>query len=214
MTITLALPAETAESVTPPAVTAPYVHGYVFIDANQNGQRDTDEKGLASVPVTVKPQAGAYSENATTLADGSYWLDDLDPGTYDLEIAAPDGYTSTFTVKVPPEDVEEDPVESPNAIPAAVTLDAKGATAVTPESYLAQILPEPPVTPRPLTCPITMRMTTGWSRRSTSASCARTKPGWATVFAISRAELSVALGSVLNGQLIVDHVAEPGRPGG
>jgi hypothetical protein len=144
MNVTLTLPAETVETVTPPAVTAPYVHGYVFIDANQNGQRDADEKGLASVPVTARLQADAYSKSATTLADGSYWLDNLTPGTYDLEIAAPDGYTSTFTVKVPAEVVEEDPVASPNAIPATVTLDVKGATAATPESYLAQILPEPP----------------------------------------------------------------------
>ncbi len=100
--------------------------------------------------VAATRQAGGYSKSGATLADGSYWLDDLDSGTYNLDIAAPDGYTSTFTVKVPAEDVEADPVDSPNAIPATITLDATGATGVTPESYLAQILPEPadyPTTP-------------------------------------------------------------------
>ncbi len=149
MTITLTLPEEMAENVTPPAVTAPYVHGWVFVDANQNGQRDADEKGLAGVPVTVTQ--GDYSKIGATLADGSYWLDELAEGTYDLVITAPDGYTMDFDVAVPSESVEdEEPVLIPNAWPARVTLISRGATAVTsndvtaPDSYLAQILPEPP----------------------------------------------------------------------
>jgi hypothetical protein len=144
MMVTLTLPAETVESAASPAVTAPYVHGYVFIDANRNGQRDATEKGLASVAVTATRQDGSYSKSGATLADGSYWLDHLNPGTYNLQIATPGGYTSTFTVEVPAEDVAGDAVKGPNVIPATVTLDATGAIEVTPESYLAQILPEPP----------------------------------------------------------------------
>jgi hypothetical protein len=206
MTITLALPAEIAESVTPPAVTAPYVHGYVFIDANQNGQRDADEKGLASVPVAL--QAGAYSKSDTTLADGSYWLDDLDPGAYDLEIAAPDGYTSTFKVKVPAENIDTDPVESPNAIPAAVTLDAKGATAVTPESYLAQILPEPPGYP---TTPY-LPYYDAYDNRvepPLNLGLVRADEAWLGYGLCDQPRGDpVALGIVLNGHLTADHAAK------
>ena len=203
MTVTLALPAETAESVTPPAVTAPYVHGYVFIDANQNGQRDADEKGLASVEVTATRQDGSPPKNGATLADGSYWLDGLTAGTYDLAIAAPDGYTSTFIVKVPPPDVEEDPVESPNAIPATVTLDANGATTVTPESYLAQILPEPPPY---------LPYYDAYDNRvepSLNFGLVRADEAWLGYGLCDQPRGSpVALGIILNGQLIVDHVAK------
>jgi len=157
VTITLTLPDRAAETVTPPAVTAPYVHGWVFVDANQNGQRDADEKGLAGVPVKVTQ--GAYAKSGATLADGSYWLDALAAGTYTLEITEPGGYESGFDVAVPAEvlagyDPNTAPVLTPNAWPATVTLEntalKKGATAVTsddpahPDSYLAQILPEPP----------------------------------------------------------------------
>lgn len=157
MTITLTLPDQTVETVTPPAVTAPYVHGWVFVDANQNGQRDADEKGLAGV--TVKATRDTYFKSGATLADGSYWLDALDAGTYNLEITAPDGYASDFDVTVPAEtmaeyDPDAAPVVTPNVWPTTVTIEntelKKGATAVTsgdpadPDSYLAQILPEPP----------------------------------------------------------------------
>ena len=203
MTVTLALPAETVETVTPPAVAAPYVHGYVFIDANQNGQRDADEKGLASVEVTATRQDGSPPKNGATLADGSYWLDGLTAGTYDLAIAAPDGYTSTFIVKVPPPDVEEDPVESPNAIPATVTLDANGATTVTPESYLAQILPEPPPY---------LPYYDAYDNRvepSLNFGLVRADEAWLGYGLCDQPRGSpVALGIVLNGQLIVDHVAK------
>lgn len=147
ITITLALPADTIETVTPPAITAPYVHGWVFVDANRNGQRDADEKGLAAVPVTLALQAGGYSQSGATLTDGSYWLSDLPWGAYDLSIAAPGGYTSDFVVTLPAGDVDGDPVTAINAAPATVTLDAGGVTAVNPVSYLAQVLPDPATLP-------------------------------------------------------------------
>lgn len=147
ITVTLALPADTIEMVTPPAVTAPYVHGWVFVDANQNGQRDAGEKGLAAVQVSLALQGGGYSASGATLPDGSYWLSALQTGTYNLTIETPGGYTSDFAVTLPAADVDGAPVTATNAAPASVTLNAVGATAVTPASYLAQVLPDPATLP-------------------------------------------------------------------
>jgi hypothetical protein len=153
VTVTLALPpqmADAGDQAAPPGgalyrpdqiAAAPLrVHGYVFVDANQNGQRDATEVGLVGVPVTLTPGG-----TQTTAADGSYLFDALAAGTYAVAVAAPAGYTSAFGVTVPAEVLAEEPVLAPNEIPATVMLvDGKGATAVTPEEYLAQILPEPP----------------------------------------------------------------------
>ena len=90
---------------------------------------------------------------ATTLADGSYWYTVPPTVTYTLSVAAPTGYTEVFDVIIPPDEITEpptDPVVKPNYAPASVTVELAGATAVTPEDYLKQILPAPvnyPTTP-------------------------------------------------------------------
>ena len=65
--MTLSLPeAEDQPAHTPVVPTAPYVAGYVFVDANQNGQRDAGEPGFEGVIVSL----GSFT--STTAADGYY----------------------------------------------------------------------------------------------------------------------------------------------
>ncbi|MCB0113899.1 MAG: hypothetical protein KDD84_07405, partial [Caldilineaceae bacterium] len=134
VTVTLALPAP--EQVTAPAVisaAAPYVAGYVFVDANQNGQRDNDEVGIQGVNVTL---GGVGSQ--PTNADGLYLFENVGAGAHALSFSAPSGYTSAFAVQVPGA-----AAATANAIPTQVTLDAAGISAAAPAAYLQQVLPSP-----------------------------------------------------------------------
>ncbi len=80
LTLTLALPS--AKTTTPPQVisgTRPFIGGYAFVDANQNGRRDPDEIGLGGVQVILTSPSGAA--NATTAADGAYLFEGVEVGT-------------------------------------------------------------------------------------------------------------------------------------
>lgn len=137
VTVTLALPEVEVRPLTPISASAPYVAGYVFVDTNQNGQRDGDEAGLAGVSVTLE---GAGVQQ--TASDGSYLFEGVASGSRALTFAAPAGYTSAFDVYPP-----ESGAAAANAVPSAVTLADEGITAVTPASYLEQTLPAPHTLP-------------------------------------------------------------------
>ena len=139
-TTTLSLPAMTAQAATHPTPTGRYVHGYVFIDANQNGQRDAGEIGLAGAQVTV-----AGEDSVETLADGSYLVDNVEGGAHTVSVTGGPltGYTGTFNVTIPAANTEDLPVVSANAWPGSVTIGADGATALEPEAYRKQVLPPP-----------------------------------------------------------------------
>ncbi len=69
--------------------------GYVYVDGNDNGIKDTGEAGLAGVSVALggtdylgNPVAAA----ATTAADGSYNFRNLLPGTYSVTETQPPNY--------------------------------------------------------------------------------------------------------------------------
>jgi SdrD B-like domain len=129
VTVTLSLPTVTPATMQPIEGTpGEYVGGYVFLDENQNGQRDADEPGLSGLVVTLG------SNTQTTLADGSY-LFSLTPGTYDISAPAPAGYTEAFKVTLP------DGTVAVNSLPTRVTLAADGISGVEPSAYLAQVLP-------------------------------------------------------------------------
>ncbi len=83
LTLTLALP--DAEIVRRGVLTgtAPYVRGFVFVDANQNGERDGAEVGLAGQTVTLTPAGGA-ALTTTTGADGGYLFQGVAAGAYTL----------------------------------------------------------------------------------------------------------------------------------
>jgi hypothetical protein len=138
VTITLALPDPT--QVTPPtpvSATVPYVAGYVFVDVNQNGQRDGDEPGVGGVTVTL---GGAGAQQ--TAADGLYLFEGVAAGDHTLTFAPPPGYSSAFEVLAP-----ESNAPSANAVPTQVTVSAEGITAVAPPAYLTQVLPAPHTLP-------------------------------------------------------------------
>ena len=69
--------------------------GSVFVDRNDNGQFDTGEVPIANVTVTLKGidvTGATVVRTETTKADGSYFFDNLTPGTYRLEEAQPGRY--------------------------------------------------------------------------------------------------------------------------
>ncbi|MBX2997479.1 MAG: hypothetical protein KF893_03130 [Caldilineaceae bacterium] len=108
----------------------PYVGGYLFWDANQNGLRDGDEAGLAGLTVTL----GTLS--TTTAADGSYRFTGLTPGDYTINVTPPPNYTADFEVTRPVTPT----VIAPNLLPASLSLSAAGITAVSPAGYVRQVL--------------------------------------------------------------------------
>src|SRR5207253_879056 len=55
--------------------------GFVYVDTNRNGVRDTGEAAIGGVIVTL---SGAGAGTATTAADGSYSFANLDAGTYSV----------------------------------------------------------------------------------------------------------------------------------
>lgn len=65
------------------------LHGYVYVDDDEDGMRDFGEAGLASVSISL-------SNGANSLTDGQgYYEFELDPGKYDIYELDPTGYTST-----------------------------------------------------------------------------------------------------------------------
>ncbi len=130
VTVSLALPTVTPAVVRPIEGSGRYVGGYVFLDENQNGQRDADEPGLSGVTVSL----GGTGQQ--TAADGSYVFPGLaDGGTYDISAGVPAGYTSSFDVALP------DGTVAQNSIPTGVTMGSNGISIVAPQAYLTQVLP-------------------------------------------------------------------------
>ena len=69
--------------------------GYVYVDINNDGTRDTGEAGLPGVDVTLTGTDNLGNAVATTLAtaaDGSYLFDSLRPGTYSITEIQPAAY--------------------------------------------------------------------------------------------------------------------------
>ena len=115
---------------------APYVAGYVFEDANQNGERDPTEPGFGGITVTLA--AGNFITATQTLTDGAYIFAGLMPGKYALALApaTPSGTTATFDVTPPLTTTNALVANSqPNAWPVQVTVDASGITGLEREDY-------------------------------------------------------------------------------
>lgn len=115
------------------------VGGYVFVDANQNGQRDGDEPGLPGVTVRVG------GRTLTSAADGAYVAANLSAGTRNTSISLPAGladYSSDFPVVLPGQTAAR-----ANALPASVTVDDQGVTDISPAVYRTQTLPPPHTLP-------------------------------------------------------------------
>ncbi len=76
------------------------VHGTKWHDLNGNGQRETNEPGLAGVTIYVdlnfNRMFDAEEPHAITMEDGRYWIEGLDPGGYVVREMVPDGFVQTF----------------------------------------------------------------------------------------------------------------------
>ena len=69
---------------------------FVWNDANKNGVQDAGEPGIAGVTVKLyNCTTGALVATTTTGANGMYLFDNLMPGSYRVEFAAPMGYAFT-----------------------------------------------------------------------------------------------------------------------
>ena len=65
------------------------VYGFVYVDMNENGQRDPWEPGIHNATVTLD---GVMDYQTLTSASGYYELDDVTPGQYTLSATPPPGY--------------------------------------------------------------------------------------------------------------------------
>ena len=65
------------------------VYGFVYVDMNENGQRDPWEPGIHNATVTLD---GVQDYQTLTTASGYYELEDVAQGQYTLSAAPPPGY--------------------------------------------------------------------------------------------------------------------------
>ncbi|MCC9601882.1 carboxypeptidase regulatory-like domain-containing protein [Stieleria sp. JC731] len=71
------------------------IGGYVYRDNNDNGIREAGETGIAGVTIRIVPVVTVGDQDAVTtvtLSDGSYYVSNLSPGTYEIfEVTQPAG---------------------------------------------------------------------------------------------------------------------------
>ncbi len=67
----------------------------VWEDVNYNGIRDANEAGIKGVTVRLLNSAGTVIETTTTDSNGKYLFDDLNAGSYRVEVVEPSGYFVT-----------------------------------------------------------------------------------------------------------------------
>jgi hypothetical protein len=83
-----------------PSLTVNSLSGRVFIDANENGIRDSNEAGLQWVSVDLFKSDGSYAGYRITDAQGNYKYDSLSPGSYYAMFTLDgDNDIYTFTIK-------------------------------------------------------------------------------------------------------------------
>jgi SdrD B-like domain len=73
-----------------------YISGMVYNDANMNGNQDAGEAGLGGWTIDVLLN-NVITETATTDSSGDFHFNDLEAGTYTIEIVAKPGFTYVNT---------------------------------------------------------------------------------------------------------------------
>ncbi|MCX8056085.1 MAG: SpaA isopeptide-forming pilin-related protein [Ignavibacteria bacterium] len=71
------------------------ISGYVFVDANKNGVKDSGEGPLANVTIKLYDKDGVIIGTTTTNSSGYYEFSGLIPGIYTIEEIDPENYRST-----------------------------------------------------------------------------------------------------------------------
>ncbi len=71
------------------------ISGYVYVDANKNGVKDSGEQVLSNVTIKLYDKDGVILGTITTNSSGYYEFADLAPGIYTVEEIDPDMYRST-----------------------------------------------------------------------------------------------------------------------
>lgn len=71
------------------------ISGYVYVDANKNGVKDSGEQVLSNVTIKLYDKDGVILGTITTNSSGYYEFTDLAPGIYTVEEIDPDMYRST-----------------------------------------------------------------------------------------------------------------------
>lgn len=66
--------------------------GWVYIDTNNDGDRQPSEPGIGGVTITIKENTTGKTYTTTSNPDGSYTFTGLPDGTYTLTETQPDGY--------------------------------------------------------------------------------------------------------------------------
>jgi hypothetical protein len=66
--------------------------GFVYVDANKDGTKDSGDGAVSAVTITLKDGAGTTVATTQTAADGSYQFTGLLPGTYAVFEAATPAY--------------------------------------------------------------------------------------------------------------------------
>jgi hypothetical protein len=69
--------------------------GFVYVDSNDNGVKDSGEAGVSGATVTLtgaNDQGTTINQTQTTAGDGSYSFQGLRPGTYTVTLSQPAGY--------------------------------------------------------------------------------------------------------------------------
>src|SRR5207302_1640239 len=69
------------------------ISGFVYVDKNSSGTRDTGDPPLAGVSITLQDDGGVTVGTTTTAADDSYHFTGLIAGTYAVFEGATPGYT-------------------------------------------------------------------------------------------------------------------------
>ena len=80
---------------TPVAVKRGSIGDTVWEDGNYNGIRDSGEAGIKGVTVRLLDSSGKVLESTVTDSNGKYLFDNLNAGSYRIEVAEPSGYFVT-----------------------------------------------------------------------------------------------------------------------
>jgi hypothetical protein len=73
----------------------PLIGDWVWNDSNGNGLQDPGEPGVAGVTVRLLDDTGAVVDETATDASGHYEFSWMDPGSYRIQVVAPDGQVFT-----------------------------------------------------------------------------------------------------------------------